>query len=360
MIEFLAKINVVLGKDGIIESATSTVSGNNVSSPLGHIIGNEYYGNNIFLLGVSPLDNGASYSDLREKYYIGEELADSSLKFAKPYELFIIGKNIETITLVFDRYNNQHPTSIVVDGVTYEDDDSTFTVSVEKADGHHILIDNWNTANYPLRVEKISVGAGFIVNKYNINSLSFLVTDRDNYEEPRWGIISADGNIEFKDLYGEILDYIEQGLLVQGLSCEIFLKDTKAPIDEREKSLGTFFANKWEYNQYDKVVNCKINDGLVEWQNITVDGWVYEYPLQPKTLEDYYNYLYKATDSKYNMLSFDELDSATKDILRNTTVMYPMLENDTLWGQWEKLCQATQSHIYKSNGRTIFKYNGGN
>lgn len=359
MITLSAYIDVTLGEAGVITNATSIISGNNVSENITNLVDDKVYGNNIFLLDISPLDNGATFSSDTEKYYIGSEQANEQGIFENPYKIKLYGSKIKNFTIVFDTYNNQHPNSITVDDKEYEDDDNIFTVSVESADTHTIVIDNWNTPNYPLRIQGIYLELGIEVNKQNIESLSLNSTDRSDYKFPIFGIISNTCEIEFKDLNGEILDYIEQDLLVQGLSCQVYINDTLSGIS---RQIGEYYADQWNYDNDNRIVKVSLKDDLEEWQNINVEEISYDpRDLTHRNLEWFYGELYKKTPSKYKMKQFSELDDKTKDILSNTWVVYPLLEAGTLWRQWDKLCQVAQAHIKKEDdGTTSFTYNGGN
>jgi hypothetical protein len=60
------------------------------------------------------------------------------------------------------------------------------------------------------------------------------------------------------------------------------------------------------------------------------------------------------------MLQFEELDQKTQDILELTRVDYPLLEDGTLWEQWQKLCEVCGLYIYKNNeGKTVCTYTYG-
>lgn len=359
MITLSAYIDVTLGKAGTIDNVTSTISKNNVSKDIDEIVGDKVYGNNIFLLEVSPLDNGATMSGETENYYMGTEAADEEGIFATPYTITLKGKSIKTFTLVFDTYNNQHPNSIIVNGKEYEDDDNIFTISVESEDKHTIEIKNWNTPNYPLRMYGIYLELGIEVNVQNMISLSRNSTDRSDYRLPNWGIISNTCDIEFKDLNGEILDYIEQDLLVQGLTCNVYINNT---LTKQSQKIGVYNSESWNYDSDNRIVSVNLKDDLEEWQNINVEEISYDpRDTTQKNLQFFYEYLYEKTPDKYSMLSFGELDGTTQNILTSTIIRYPLLNSGSLWQQWTKICQVAQAHIFKNNeGKTVFVYNGGN
>lgn len=202
-------------------------------------------------------------------------------------------------------------------------------------------------------------GEEILINKRNLLSLERSIYDRNDLKLPSFGIISNYGNLEINDTDGSILEYAGKGLLKKGLQCEIFLNNTLANYTTR---VGVFETDEWDYDSENFVVNVSIKDDLEEWQDINVDGISYD-PSNPtvQPLSEIYNYLWGKTNTNYPMLSLDELDNSTKDILTNTYLQYPLLEKGTLWQQWTKLCQVAQLHIYKNNeGKVVCKYNGGN
>lgn len=202
-------------------------------------------------------------------------------------------------------------------------------------------------------------GEEILINKRNLLSLERSIYDRNDLKLPSFGIISNYGNLEINDTDGSILEYAEKRLLEKGLKCEIFLNNTLASYSTR---IGVFETDEWDYDSENFVVNVSIKDDLEEWQDINVDGISYD-PSNPtvQPLSEIYNYLRDKTNTNYPMLSLDELDGATKGILTNTYLQYPLLEKATLWQQWTKLCQVAQLHIYKNNeGKVVCEYNGGN
>jgi hypothetical protein len=198
------------------------------------------------------------------------------------------------------------------------------------------------------------------VDRRNILNISCSIFDRSDLKFPSFGIISNVGEIEFNDIDGKILNFVEAGTLTNGAEVKIFLNNTLA--EEASSEIGHFKTDNWRYDTDNKVVNVNIKDELEEWQNINVDGISYDpREVKHKNLEWVYNYLYEKTPAKYNMQTFDSLDESTKNVLSNTWIVYPMLKQGNLWRQWDKLCQVAQSHIKKEpDGTTSFKYNGGN
>ena len=198
-----------------------------------------------------------------------------------------------------------------------------------------------------------------VIDQRNILALESSKTDRSDIKLPSWGIISNTGNIEFNDRNGRFLGYANLGVLEQGAPIDIFLNDT---IAQTTTVIDKLESDEWNYENDSKVVRASLKDDLTEWQEINIDGINYD-PRKPehKPFKWLYEHLWALTNPLYPMLSFDELDGATQQILSNTYIQYPLLESGTLWQQWTKLCQVCQLHIYKnSDGVVVCRYNGGN
>lgn len=242
-----------------------------------------------------------------------------------------------------------------------KDDDSIFTIcGLNNARAVDLNIDNWNAPKYPLVITGIYVKVSIDIDRRNLIGISRSIFDRGDLKLPNFGILSNTGEIEFNDLDGEIRDYAEQLLLQSGLKCEINLNNTL--VDGASQTIGVFETDQWDYDNDNRVVSVSLKDDLEEWQEINVEGILYDAESTVhQNLTYYYKYLYSKTPSKYNMCSFEKLDIITKGILSNTWVKYPLLKNGSLWQQWTKLCEVCQLHIYKNNdGEVVCRYNGGN
>lgn len=358
MITLTARIDILTEDSGTLSSASTNVAKNNLSSNLYAVVGVKRQGRKPFVVGASRVGDGSTYSD-GETYYMGNVGANANGQFPTPYTITLTGKNIAAINICFDDVNDQYPTSIIIDGKTYTNDDPNFTVALDQADSHTIVINNWSAPNFPLRIQGIYVDLSIDIDSRSLIGISRTITDRSNYELPSFGIISNTGNIEFNDIDGEVLEYAQQQLLKGGLTVEISLNNT---VYKNSEHIGTFYTNKWTYDNNNRVVYVSFKDNLEEWQDINIAPIYYD-PSNPKpqTAEWFYRELNKQTPSKYNMLSFEKLDAETQNVLSGTTIQYPLLESGTLWNSWQKLCELCLLHIFVDNdGNTVTKYNGGN
>jgi hypothetical protein len=384
MITLTAKINLLSGDNDKLTLGSTDLSGSNISSDLGAIVGVRKTCLNPFIFGVSKFGSGATFESKQSfssrsggGYYIGNQPSDENGNIIPPTTFTIIGNAMTSLTIAFDTANGRHPKSVWIDGVEYIDDDAIFTVAnFTSATSHTITISNWNTANAPIVITGIYVEVSIEIDRKNLISIDRSIFDRSDLKLPSFGIISNTGNIEFNDLNGEIRDYAEQLLLQSGLACEIRLNNTL--VGGATELVATMETDQWDYDNDNRVVSVSLKDDLEEWQDINVAEISYDpRVVESKPFSWLYEHLWKLTSNRssyvndkgetviakgnYNMLSINELDKDTKTVLNNTYIQYPLLESGSLWQQWTKLCQACQLHIYKNNdGVVVCRYNGGN
>ncbi len=371
MITLTAKISLNSDNNGKITKIESNPSGNNISADIDDIKGSKAIDTkfNPFVFGVSKFGDGSVMANNLD-FFLGKSLSNENGEFDEEFLMNIDGTSINSLTICFDDYNNEHPKSIIINEQEYFDDDPIFTVNnLNSVNKVSVKIKNWNKSNRLLRIHGIYIDISIDLNYSNLISLNRSITYRSDNKLPSYGIISNTGNLEFNDLDGEIRDYAEQMLLTSDLKVEIMLNNTLANTHER---VGVFETEKWDYDNDNRSVSVSLKDDLEEWQDIQVQGFSYD-PRNPKavltngTMADLYKWLQRQdengnyrTPKKYQMLSFEELDTKTQTILENTILDYPLLENGSLWEQWNKLCEVCGLYIYKNNeGKTVCTYTYG-
>lgn len=196
------------------------------------------------------------------------------------------------------------------------------------------------------------------IDRRNLLALDVSVFDRGDYNKPSYGIISNTGTLRFNDINELVLTLAQELLLISGQKVEIFLHDT---LSKKSELLAVMETTDWNYDNDSKVVSVSLQDDLVEWQDIQIEGLNYDprnafKELPNRSMADLYNWLYIRTPVKYNMLIFEELDNNTQQVLTSTTVAVPYLNAGNLWEQWAKLCQVCALYIYKDKDRTICSY----
>ena len=356
MIRITAKINI--GENGgILNTVTSSQSGINVSSSLNEVIGHHEQIQRPFILGRSRLGGGDCFTK-KTNYFISRQLSDANGNFAQNVVINISGSDITLLTIIFNKRDNEFPRSILVDGEAFYDDDPTWSIKLNGEDTHTIIISNWNKPNSPMVISSIYTDLSIDLDETNLLDFERTIMDRSDISKPSFGIISNTGSLSFIDKDGEVADYIAQQLISSQNIVSAYLENTETGAKEQ---IAYFNTEKWSYNNSQSLVDVQLKDDLEDWQNINVAEIYFDLKSQQsKTLKYFYEYLHEKTPPKYNMLSFEELEEKTKDILQNTTIQYPYLEKGSLWRQWSKLCEVAQLHIYKKNNRTVCVYGEGN
>lgn len=343
-----------LVRSGDFTSAVITNSKNNISANIDEVLGKRSDGGRPFLLGVSKLDGKSRFSS-GEDYYIGNVVASNNNLFPIPYTITVYGYGITSMTIVFDSYNNRRPVNAVnIDNGPVIVSSPIVTISgLDGSEAYHTIdVRTWNTPNYPLVIEGIYSDIVSDITYSRLTKLDYKIESRGDIGLPSYGIISNRGNISFVDIDDEYLLYAESGLLKFGADVDVILTDTLSKKSEVQASAIT---SEWSYDNDNKQISATLKDNLEEWQNITIEGINFD-PRNPNmvltngTMADLYVWLQKPenTPSKYNMLTFEELDERTKEILTKTEIDYPVLKSDTLWNQWTKLCNVCALYIYRN------------
>lgn len=379
MIEYKAKINVLDNVELASDYYTNSYR-NNISTclPLNKVETCK----NPFIFGVSKFGDGSAlFSEVNyyiHKYLSGETL-DSNFPnkehyaIPNPIEIRLKSKKeLKSLTFVFDTYNNVYPCEVYLDTqlspTKYDKEINNAMVTIFNPEWqkysndeytYYITFKYLNKPKRPLVITGIYSGEEIEVRQRNMVSISRTLSDRADFKLPSFGIISNAGEIEFNDYNGKILEYANNGLLKEGLECKLYLNNSLYNV---EQEVGTYQTSNWQYDNDNRKVSVSLKDDLEEWQDINIEGFSYDAKNRPEyNLAGFYDYLHDRTPTKYEMLSFDELDSETQGILNNIIIKYPMLKSGSLWQQWTKICQVAQAHIYKlDNGRTTFVYKGGN
>lgn len=332
--------------------------GNNVSANINNVLGKKSVSiGNPYMLGKSLLDSGAYYAN-NLPYFIGYQLSNGLGNFPSPYIITISGKDITQFVMAFDIENGAFPNSIIVDDETIYDDDSIWEINVNKADTHTIIISNWNKIDSPFIITSIYTDIVIDIGQNNLIAFNSNIMDRTNTQYPSYGIISNHANLTFSDLHYETIDLISQQILHSGITVDVFLNNTFSNMTEQVYSME---IRELSYDNDNRQVQLSLKDNLEEWQDINVPSVNYMDIQEKLTAKWLYLNLRQETPSKYHMQLFEELDSETQNILENTVIQYPTLEEDTLWNDWQKLCALCMLHIYvDNNGKTICRYNNGN
>ena len=195
-------------------------------------------------------------------------------------------------------------------------------------------------------------GTPIVIDKKNVISIDFGIVDRGEISLPTWGIMSNSGRIDFVDVDGKIKNYAYQRRVYAGLPVEIYLTDN---LYGTKKTFSNFVTGDWQYDSNNRQVSVSITDELEEMQNVPIAPKIYRQTTTEATGRAIYDYLYKATPTKFKFKTFNELESTTRTVLNNFTVPIFILNDKNVWASWVALCQFVHAHIFKnSEGETTF------
>lgn len=345
MITLTALISITDESRGSLSNATGN-GGNNVSASLSDVVNDKKHGGKVFVLGASKLGSNDEYADA-VPYYMGSVPSDENGDFSTDYSITISGANIVGFNILFDDTNKQFPRTLIVDGVESANSNAIFTIDdLVSANSHTVVISNWNTPNFPLKIQGIYITVDLYVGGANLVEIRRKIADRSTAESPCWGIIANSGSLSFTDIDDELKTYAERQLLTSGIDVLITLKNTL--VEEKFEVVGDFTTDKWNYDNDSKKVSVSLKDDLVDWQSIQVPSYILQ---DEKTALELYEYLKEITEQ--NGWEFAPIDSDTYDILSSVVCPFPYMQSGSLWNEWQKLCEVCALYIYKNNNDAV-------
>ena len=337
----------------LYERSSANFVGNNVSSAIGETINKSHSSESPFLLGCSDFSMGAKLVDDTIPYYIGTAVADVDGYFPYSYVIVVASsdnRQFSTLTIVFDEYNNQHPNTITIDGNVYNVTSSKQVFSLEELSGHTIVINNWNTENYPLCIQGITTDLSIDITSSLLIDVRFTGLDRSDVTSPSFGIYSNSGSIEFIDKGNAVKALKESGLLLKSV-IEIFLSNRY-----RDTQIGSFIVSDGKYSLQGGSSKLSFKDKLAAWQDVTIpnnkvlsmsamnlEAIRHQIATSVKGL-DISTYYEDGTSSRWSML----------------WVKTPYVESSSFWAFMTKCCEITGCYIScDEKGRAMIASGGG-
>lgn len=193
------------------------------------------------------------------------------------------------------------------------------------------------------------------INSRNLVDFDLQLLDRENNDQPSFGIRSNSGNLVFNDYDQVVLGYSNSGLLDDYKRIVITIYNTFSPTNCKETY--TFWASDWDYDNDSRQVTVTFRDKLENMQNINISGvnWIVD-----GTMKDLYNALMNNTQSAlFGFESSADLDDETQEALSSIKCEYLYLESSSLWDAWNKLATVCMCVIFYDGHFTNFKYVGG-
>lgn len=351
MIGLSAKI---FADDGtyIDRSADENFVTNNASTTIHDVVNNIFSGGNPFMLGCSDFSQGATLVQETVPYFVGNEVADADGRFYYTYHLTISAtKAISALMITFDDFNNQHPNNINIDGVIYDVPSASYVFSVEELSEHNIYIDNWNTPNYPLRIQGITTSVISEIKVGKILNLNFTNSDRADQGTVSFGIHSNSGSLSFID-EGNVVKALKTSNMLFGSKIQIFLENSI-----RNMLIGTFYISDGTYSQQGGKVELQYADRLQEWQDVSVA----DMGLLSNTemnIEEVRAAVALSVDG-LNITTY-YADDETRSRWAKIWIKFPMVKASSFWAFMTKCCELTGSYIScDEEGRAVIAYGGG-
>jgi hypothetical protein len=304
-------------------------------------------------------------------------------------DIFVMGDNIDSIIVYGDQTANQFPTRAYLNNDTSKviySDDAVWAIKFDTpASSQRITFTHWNRANYNACITAINrLDNTLVLDKAWIQSLDSLSQATGQPKEIYYGVTANRGSLSVLDVNGELLDYINDGIInpndlpvdiyangkkLQSHICSSLNYSTKAflcnaeltskeeskfsqtinlkdyrtsPISLKEvlvnyvyngQNIDEMLTNETSY--YDNTTQTNVFLSIDEYlQNIKTD-FIYFYDESPSTI---LNWICQATqmalveqvDGSKKFISLRPLRNNKKQILVNKSKMFSSFERDVI------------------------------
>ena len=319
-------------------------------------------GENVYILGYSPLNSGDTYSEIYKGLLSGEEHISGDTysqgyiigyRLQNPYRITVKGTKIKSIYIVFDNvegvYATTIETAIPINGKSiFYNESSYFSLILQENDdnvssvsSYYIDVMALNRPNSPVRIKTIIVNNEIVMSQNNgLLKYTGGRQSTSNNKMPNYGLVSQYGNVEFMDTPdGYFKKLANSGFLDRDVQIELFLEDNL---------IGTYIAsNDWNYNSYNGIISVSFGEGkMAELQNTSMETRVFVRNVDAYQL---FNELKK--DVTLSKFSFDI--SSVTDWLKSIKIGFPYFEKGSLWEQLNKFCNMAQLRMYETPDGTI-------
>lgn len=296
-----------------------------------------------FILGKSILGSDAlfsgNYNGLWANTRSGSALYDASdetkgYKISSStgkYTLTLTGEQISYFKIIFDSAMNIYAKVLAINGKVYYNDNIEFECADINSNNITIDILALNESNVPVVINSILFDTHMVYDRHT--GLMEVTRGSEKTADnilPQYGIVGQYGHAQFIDFKNIVRDLIRNNKLKKTVAVTIY---------NGNMVLGKYeTSSNWDYNVYTNEVSIDLQDKIMKWQEIEIKKTEISYDV---TATQIYNYLLQyCTD-----FTFD-VSHETIDFWNNITVPYFYLENDTLWNQWNKFLNLTQSVLY--------------
>lgn len=296
-----------------------------------------------FILGKSFVGSDArfssNYNGLWANVGSGSQLYDTNdsskgykiNNISGKYSLTLTGEEISYFKITFDSAMNIYAKVLAINGKLYYNDNIEFECFDINADNITIDILALNDSNVPVVINSISFDTHIVYDRHT----GLMEVKRGSEKTadnvlPQYGIIGQYGHAQFIDYTETIKNLIQNNKLNKTVAVTIY--NGNIVLGKYETS------SNWDYNVYTTEVSIDLQDKIMKWQEIEIKKTEISYDV---TATQIYNYLLQyCTNFTFNV------PHETISFWDNITVPYFYLENDTLWNQWNKFLNLTQSVLY--------------
>lgn len=160
-------------------------------------------------------------------------------------DIFVMGENIDSIIIYGDKNANQFPTRAYLNNDTKNviySDDSVWAIRFDApANSQRITFTHWNRANYNACITAVyRIDNTLIFNKSDLQSVESISQSTGQPKEVYYGVTNSSGSLEIVDRYGELKDYIQDGVIDED--------ELEIALVVNGKTLQKQFCENVEYN----------------------------------------------------------------------------------------------------------------
>lgn len=271
--------------------------------------------------------------------------------------LTITGTNIDSIYIYGDKEAGQFPTEAYLDGdssnLIYSDDNDWAIRFTSPQNSHSITFTKWNRPNYNACFTHLAVLLNELwLDKSWIKNVESLSQSTASPNEIYYGVLANSGSANIIDRNGEILDYIEDGVLDNS--------NLPMTIYSNGKEVQYHIINDSDYDTNSITLSIEMNNDLNDWDILQYGGR----SLTSETtayvvLSDILlsiNYTQVEIDEMLDteiVYGTENTEGSVKAYLQAITIPYPYLEADTMRNTIDKFCNLAQLQVLKNSDNKI-------
>lgn len=291
--------------------------------------------NKPFILGVSKLgDKGYCY---KNNAFKGISSVGSGSGVTMTLEF---SQLIDHFTIYFEDKVPTIPTSITINGTTYQNDDAKFSYAQDTEATSFTLefgqMRPVNGVEPPLIIVGIESAIKMVFDKRNgLKNARLGRTYTKEQGKPAYGIYSNDGRLEILDVDSELDDLAEINALKNVREVSVSMgKETKSNISKYQS--GIWSANGKNYT-------VSMNDWALKLQSIQLDAVNYA---RNTNLYNIYDNLVEELQEKFNIdFAFSMFDD-TADYLESIQIAEYSLPQQSAWDRLQYICDCGQCYMY--------------